>query len=899
MNGRFRFVRTLLLVVIACCFVAAGCGDEVIDTAGSSCDTSDDCADDEICANGVCVGDPDDCEPTSCEDEGVECGTIADGCGGSIFCGGCDAGEMCGTGDDAGQCVDSDCEPTTSCEDEGVECGPIPDGCGGAIDCGSCGDGETCGAGDDAGQCVEEGCDPITCDDVSAECGPIPDGCGGALDCGDCGTGEICGVGEQRGVCLDDGCEPKSCDDYDDVECGYASDGCSGVTEHCGECEAPEICGGGGDANLCGIGTPQDPDCTNLCQDQVPCADGEATTISGTVYAPNETLPVPNAAVYVPNVDLDDLPPIEEGPVCEQCGDEDLGEPLVGTVTDYDGTFELRHVPAATEFPLVIKIGQWRRVVTVPAQQACESNSLPSNLTRLPTEHEEDSEHDNIPKTAVSTGRVDAMECVLHKLGVEDDQFTRHDESGRIHLYRANGGVPDSDLADACDAVGCADDGDPNTYGTCIDRPNHNCGSTSDGLLLQEHMAWNLYESQSTMDLYDMIVMDCEGLNYGFTRSTEEMNRFRDYVDGGGRLFASHFSYEWLAGADDLQDTASWDGPTLATFDDTLAYIDDSGSDGLRFWNWLQLVDADYPDAGPAGEPQIEVEDPRGHVTSIDDSLARKWVYTDADEHALGEDTVQQFSFNAPVNASASDQCGQVVYSAFHVTGVEVDDGPAFPSYCDGGELTPQEKVLAYMLFDLAACVTDDTEPPAPECEPLTCSEAGVDCGEISDGCGGTIDCGGCPDGTTCGAGGEPNICAGDCTPLTCAEHDAECGVVDDGCGGTVDCGGCLDGLECGGAGDPISCSSDDDCNPLTCDDHNAECGEVDDGCGGTDHCGDCFEPEMCGIAGDEPLVCGCEPLTCDDHGVECGDVDDGCGDVIDCGDCSDGVCDANFCVAG
>jgi hypothetical protein len=89
-------------------------------------------------------------------------------------------------------------------------------------------------------------------------------------------------------------------------------------------------------------------------------------------------------------------------------------------------------------------------------------------------------------------------------------------------------------------------------------------------------------------------------------------------------------------------------------------------------------------------------------------------------------------------------------------------------------------------------------------CIPKTCAQQFLNCGIASDGCGGTIDCGGCPDAgcppIVCGGGGAPNVCGSPaCTCLNCARSGFNCGVIGDGCGGLMNCGTCPQGQTCGG----------------------------------------------------------------------------------------------------
>lgn len=69
-------------------------------------------------------------------------------------------------------------------------------------------------------------------------------------------------------------------------------------------------------------------------------------------------------------------------------------------------------------------------------------------------------------------------------------------------------------------------------------------------------------------------------------------------------------------------------------------------------------------------------------------------------------------------------------------------------------------------------------------CRPKTCADASATCGQISDGCGGTVTCGSCPAGKVCSGNAcvtlptvQPQLCSVTCNP----GEDLVCGDID-GC---------------------------------------------------------------------------------------------------------------------
>lgn len=81
------------------------------------------------------------CQPASCG-QGA-CGTLADGCGATLACGGCPSGQLCGAVQ-ANTCSAPPCAPS-NCQQEKAHCGQVSDGCGKVLDCGACPNGKPCG----------------------------------------------------------------------------------------------------------------------------------------------------------------------------------------------------------------------------------------------------------------------------------------------------------------------------------------------------------------------------------------------------------------------------------------------------------------------------------------------------------------------------------------------------------------------------------------------------------------------------------------------------------------------------------------------------------------------------------------------------------------------------------
>jgi hypothetical protein len=435
--------------------------------------------------------------------------------------------------------------------------------------------------------------------------------------------------------------------------------------------------GGGGSGGSTGSG------CVGLQCQEVACAGGTPTTLTGTVFAPDGVTPLYNAIVYIPN-----SPPgsFTDGVSCDRCNGVS-GNPVVSAVTDASGSFTLTNVPVGDKIPLVVQLGKWRKQSTITVPQ-CTSTAVPAANTRLPRNAKEG----DIPRMAIASGNADPLECLLLKIGIDPAEITipTAPSPGRINFWLGE----------------------------------NNPGTTMPGAVAANATTNGLF-STATLMKYDVVMLPCEGTNNYANTTAAQQALLVSYLNAGGRLFSTHYSYQWLTyPGSPYNAIGKWTPQAPGATNDVAHYpcgfdaqnnpistcgydgtIDTTFPKGMAFGQWMTNV-------AQIVNGQFEIVDPRTDLDSVDTTLAQRWMYH------VGDNKVMHTTFNTPLMPPKDDMgqpqyCGRVVFSDFHVSANEVT-GTTFPSACQSGPLTTQEKALVFMLFDLSSCVQPDSQPPIP-----------------------------------------------------------------------------------------------------------------------------------------------------------------------------------------
>jgi hypothetical protein len=385
----------------------------------------------------------------------------------------------------------------------------------------------------------------------------------------------------------------------------------------------------------------------------------QTTTISGTVYDPrtqaNGGLPLPGVLVYATT---GSVAPLTAGVQClTSSSSAPTGNGIVSfTNSAVDGTFTLTNVPENATYTVVIQAGKWRRQFT----EAVATGPLTGIELDMPANHTQG----DIPLIAIATGSVDALECVLHDMGIADTEFTDDNgtSGGRIHLYTGS-----------------------SSPGAAI-----NASTPTESVLMT---------NSATLNNYDVVMFPCQGGPDGQATPAGATNLL-NYANAGGRVFATHFSYAWLNPGtpydSDFPPVANW-GSVNAPVDGP-ATINTGFNDGATLAQWLLNSGASTTYG------QVDLANTRNDLASIIPPT-QSWATLNS------SNDIMQMTFNAPVGAPAANQCGRVLFNEYHVYPPR-GSGTIFPAECGASApMTPQEEMLEYALYDLSSFVTPVVVP--------------------------------------------------------------------------------------------------------------------------------------------------------------------------------------------
>jgi hypothetical protein len=254
---------------------------------------------------------------------------------------------------------------------------------------------------------------------------------------------------------------------------------------------------------------------------------------------------------------------------------------------------------------------------------------------------------------------------LIRRLGVSDSEFTSDAGSGAIQLFNAGG----------FDHVGSA----------------------------ALSPATALWGSEDKLKNYDIVLNACQCSQEGSEKTQPMMDNMKAYADIGGRIFNSHYANVWIGGDSSAPTKAPMVWKDIATWYDNLDALGSSDvidqvntPKGMSFATWMTNVGG----STAAGTVAIDPDSFRNTAQTLDRTKAEQWVYWDSGAGMFP----QNFQFTTPNEAAQDQRCGKVVFSDMHVGGDQMPAG-TFPDACATGPLSPQEKAIAFMFFDIASCV--------------------------------------------------------------------------------------------------------------------------------------------------------------------------------------------------
>jgi hypothetical protein len=393
--------------------------------------------------------------------------------------------------------------------------------------------------------------------------------------------------------------------------------------------------------------------------------NGTPTTITGAVMAPNGVDPIANAFAYVP-ASTGQFP---AGVACDLCGSPIDGA-AAQAISAPDGSFsiDLGNLAPTAQVPFTINKGRFRRQ-TMISITPCQENPIGAPHTVLPGKA---GPGDDIPKIAVATGVKDALDVVLTAMGLDQnvgyDCFENQSKTTTMPLS-------------PCETRLAAQ------------------GSSATQLT-------DLLKNESMLEQYNILFISCAYGKYSTIPAADQATivaNLQTWTGKGGRLFTTDRAYDYIAqafpsnvtfmngdatvdaanvGVGNVQTPATYTGkvndPTLISWLTAVSALKNGQNTipltgYLTQWSVVQSVPMTTVDVVDATDAQVQ-----------SGTTMMTGVYPQ---------TVK-FDITPPGGTQA---CGRAVFSSYHTLGPTM--------MVDATNLTPQERILEYLMFEAGACV--------------------------------------------------------------------------------------------------------------------------------------------------------------------------------------------------
>jgi hypothetical protein len=423
--------------------------------------------------------------------------------------------------------------------------------------------------------------------------------------------------------------------------------------------------------------------CVNLECARPTCTGTNTTTISGTVFAPNGTLPLYNIIVYIPNSPLD---PLTQGVTCDQCGSIASGNPISVALTDAKGHFQLQNAPAGMNIPMVMQVGKWRRQITLPTINPCVDNPIADQvngveqLTRLPKKQSEG----DMPRIAITTGGCETFACIMPKLGIDPSEYAPGPSNATT--------LPKTAFSFYNGATGSGPTGSPT--------------------------AATLWNNLAMLKNFDLAMFSCECEEPTDANATS-YQAVRQYLEAGGRVFSTDFMYVWYKDSSDHNlNNPPWSWPGGAPSGDDPVTIDTSFPKGQSFGDWMYYVSGITPyktevATYPPVMNQFPVTAAGGYVFdniyAINPTYGLEWTHSESP--ATSTQHTRIVTMGMPSASPPASQCGKGVHIDFHVDQAYDRVDSTYPAGCSNMMREP-ELATTFFFFDIASCIQNDQAPP-------------------------------------------------------------------------------------------------------------------------------------------------------------------------------------------